>query len=74
MGFKVPCQVTQGLPGFIYRIELRSGKTVHPTLRHVVHHEISHFRKRFPDIPIYVDEDPDSWTVRRGKQTIEEKR
>lgn len=73
MGFQVPCRVTQGLPGFVYRIELRSGKTVHPTLRSVVLQEIEFFKRRFPNIPIYVDEDPDSWTVRRGKQTIEEK-
>ena len=73
MGFQVPCRVTQGLPGFVYRIELRSGKTIHPSLRRVIHEEISAFRGMFPDVPIYVDEDPDSWTVRRGKQTIEEK-
>lgn len=73
MGFQVPCRVTQGLPAFIYRLELRSGKTVHPSLRRVVHEEIKQFRTAFPDVALYVDEDPDSWTVRRGKQTITEK-
>lgn len=73
MGYMVPCRVTQGLPGFVYRIELRSNKTVHPTLRRVVHEEIQAFRATFPNIPIFVDMDEDSWTVRRGKQTITEK-
>lgn len=73
MGFKVPCRVTQSLPAFIYRMELRSGKTVHPTLRQVIHEEIAWFRTRFPRIALHVDTDPDSWTVRRGKQTIEER-
>ena len=73
MGYQVPCQVTQGLPGFVYRLELRSGKMIHPTLRQVVHAEIRQFQGFFPDIPLHVDMDPDSWSVRRGKQTIEEK-
>lgn len=73
MGYQVPCKVVQGLPGFVYRLELRSGKTVHPTLRQVVHEEIRQFRQLFPYVTLHVDEDPDSWTVRRGKQTIEEK-
>jgi thymidylate synthase ThyX len=73
MGFQVPCHVVQNLPGFIYRVELRSGKTVHPSLRRLVHEEIRAFERRFPDVPLYVDMDPDSWTVRRGKQTIIER-
>lgn len=73
MGFQVQCRVTQGLPAFVYRMELRSSKTVHPSLRRVVIQEIAAFRKMFPDVTLYVDEDPDSWTVRRGKQTIVEK-
>jgi len=73
MGFNVPCFVVQNLPAFIYRVELRSGKTVHPSLRKVVHEEIRRFQEEFPNVPLHVDMDPDSWTVRRGKQTIEEK-
>lgn len=73
MGFNVPCKVTQNLPAFMYRIELRSSKSVHPSLRRIVHGEIKQFRILFPDIPLYVDEDQDSWSVRRGSQTIEEK-
>lgn len=73
MGYQAPCRVTQSLPAFVYRLELRSGKTVHPTLRQVIHEEILQFKQFFPSVTLHVDMDPDSWTVRRGKQTIEEK-
>jgi len=70
MGYLVPCRVTQPLPAFVYRLELRSSKTVHPTLRQVVLEEVKQFRELFPSIVLHVDEDPDDWTIRRGKQTI----
>lgn len=73
MGFQVPCIVTQTLPAFIYRLELRSSKTVHPSLRRVIQAEISQFEAFMPEAKLYVDRDPDSWTVRRGNQTIKEK-
>lgn len=73
MGFQVPCHVVQNLPGFIYRVELRSGKTVHPSLRRVVLDEIREFKAKFPDVALHADTSPDSWTVRRGKQTIIER-
>jgi hypothetical protein len=73
MGYRVPCRVTQSLPAFVYRLELRSGKTIHPTLRKIVHEEIGWLRTRLPNIALHVDMDPDSWTVRRGTQTITEK-
>lgn len=74
MGYKVFCRVTQSLPAFVYRLELRSSKTIHPTLRQVVLEEIREFRSYFPQITLHVDENPDSWTVRRGAQTIEERK
>ena len=73
MGYQVPCHVTQGLPAFIYRLELRSNKAVHPSLRRVVHEEIRQFRGHFPNIALHVDTDPSFWTLRRGEQTIEER-
>ena len=45
----------------------------HPTLRHVILKEIEAFRAQFPHVPLHVDTDPDTWTVRRGGQTIEER-
>lgn len=73
MGFQVPCQVVQNLPAFIYRVELRSSKTVHPSLRRVVLREIDEFQSRFPNVALHVDKGEDSWTVRRGTQTILER-
>lgn len=70
LGFRVPCEVSYGLPAAVYVLELRSGKTVHPTLRMRIHEMIAQFRERFSEIPLHVDMDPDDWTVRRGEQTI----
>jgi thymidylate synthase ThyX len=73
LGFRVPCYVTYGLPAAVYVMELRSSKTVHPTLRRVTHEMIRDFRHYFPDLRLHVDVDPDDWDVRRGSQTILEK-
>lgn len=70
MGYKVAVNMTFGLPGLVYFLELRSGKTVHPTLRMKVHEIIKLFTARFPQIKLHADMDPDDWDVRRGKQTI----
>jgi hypothetical protein len=72
LGFKVPCQVTMALPALLYFLELRSGKTVHPTLRKQVHSMIKIFQKDHPNdqVALHVDMDPDDWDIRRGDQTI----
>ena len=73
MGFRVQVDLTYALPAAVYVMELRSGKTVHPTLRAFIHSMIAEFRKTHPSVTLHVDMDPDSWTVRRGTQTIAEK-
>lgn len=70
LGFVVVADVTQSLPAFIYRLELRTQKTVHPTLRQVTQCEAAWFRQVYPGIALHVDMDPDDWDIRRGKQTI----
>jgi thymidylate synthase ThyX len=70
LGFRVPCQVTYALPALVYVMELRSGKTVHPTLRRQIHSMVRIFRENHPDVALHVDMDPDDWDVRRGDQTI----
>ena len=72
IGYRVPYQMTFGLPAAVYMQEIRSGKMVHPTLRRAVHRMIADFRTAFPTIPLHVDMDPDDWDVRRGTQTITE--
>lgn len=70
LGYRVPCNLTYSLPALLYVMELRSGKTVHPTLRKQVHSMVRAFRRDYPDIALHVDMDPDDWDVRRGEQTI----
>ena len=73
MGFRVPCRVSYGLPAALYTIELRSGKTVHPTLR-IVAQDMAHaLQTHFPGLVVHVDFDVDDWDVRRGKQDITQK-
>lgn len=70
MGFRVPCRVSYGLPAALYTIELRSGKTVHPTLRIVAQAMAKALQVKLPNLPIHADFDSDDWDVRRGKQDI----
>lgn len=74
LGFRVGCEIAYAMPAAVYLMEMRSSRTVHPTLRRVVlENMIPAYRKLFPDLPLHVDESPDYWTVHRGRQTIEEK-
>ena len=70
LGYRVQTDVTYGLPAAIYVMEIRSGKSVHPTLRKKVHGMIKTFQDRLPHIKLHVDLDPSDWDVRRGTQTI----
>jgi thymidylate synthase ThyX len=74
LGFRVPCSVTYALPALLYVLELRSGKTVHPSLRKVIHGMVQRFTHEHPEVALHVDMDPDDWSVRRGEQTITEKK
>jgi thymidylate synthase ThyX len=74
LGFRVPCSVTYALPALLYVLELRTGKTVHPSLRKVIHAMIKKFQREYSDVALHVDMDPDDWDVRRGDQTITEKK
>lgn len=73
LGFRVPCSVTYALPASVYVIELRSGKMVHPTLRKVAHSMADDLVRFLPEVPMHVDRTMDSWSVRRGLQTITKK-
>lgn len=74
MGFNVTCKVSYGLPAALYVIELRSGKMVHPTLRKVAHKMADKLAKMFPEVKMNVDRSLDDWDIRRGMQTIHEKK
>lgn len=68
MGILVPVFLNYDVNQFTYVTELRSGKTVHSTLRHIAH-KMSATLTDF-DIVHYADLDPDDWTLRRGTQDI----
>lgn len=70
LGYRVRTDVTYGLPASIYVMELRSGKSIHPTLRKKIHKMIEAFKLRLPNIQLHVDLDPSDWDIRRGTQTI----
>lgn len=70
MGFNVPCKVSYALPATVYVVELRSGKTVHPTMRRVAHGMAACLQERFPALTLHADLDPDDWDIRRGLQDI----
>jgi len=73
MGFRVPLRYAFDLPGLVYLVELRSGKTVHPTLRLVAWRMADELSRRFPDVALHVDRDRDDWDIRRGGQDITER-
>ena len=73
LGYRVPCEATYGLPAALYVMELRSSRTVHPTLRHRIKGMVEMFRERYPQIALYPDTTEDDWDVRRGSQTIIER-
>jgi len=74
MGFNTVCRVTYPINAAVYTIELRSGKTVHPTLRKVAHKMHHHMVSAFPKLHLHSDLDPSDRDVRRGKQDIMEKK
>lgn len=70
MGFNVYTEVEQSIGAWLYRVELRSSPTVHPTLRQVILEEIEQMRRLVPELAIHANMSPDPWDVRRGTQTI----
>ncbi len=70
MGYDVICDLTAGLPSVIYIAELRSGQTVHPTLRSVAQDMAKAMKSLLPDMALHCDMGPDEWSVARGKHDI----
>jgi thymidylate synthase ThyX len=70
LGFNVACRVSYGLPAAIYVAELRSGKTVHASLRKVAHQMTKALAEIYPKIKLHSDLDLDDWDIRRGDQDI----
>jgi thymidylate synthase ThyX len=71
IGEKVRCDLSYGLPALLYVLELRSQKTVHPTLRKRILETAEHVRNALPPyVTMHIEKDPDDWNLRRGQQDI----
>lgn len=68
MGFLVPVTLEYSPDQAIYVAELRSGQSVHPTLR-VQAQRMAEILKGY-GLPVYYDARDDVWSTRRGNQDI----
>lgn len=74
MGCTLPTVFRYDLPQAVYVSELRTGETVHPTVRIAAKCLAKAVQKTFPDMPLYVNMSSDKGpSVKRGTQTITEK-
>lgn len=75
MGYRTACRLTGDLSALFWIIELRSGISVHPTLRAVAQEmgRIVRERLKAHGAKIYIDETPDRFNIKRGHQDIVEK-
>jgi hypothetical protein len=73
MGYKCVVEYECDLNQMLYLFELRSGKTVHQTLRKFMHDWINKFNNDLTipfNIKIHPDMDEDNFSLRRGEQTF----
>lgn len=73
MGFACPIQITCSLPSAVYIAELRSGTTVHPTVRKVAQQIGEAVKSVIPGIAMHHDMSEGVWDVKRGTQDITKK-
>ncbi len=71
MGMGLVCHLTYSVPQATYVAELRSQKTVHASLRPIAQHMAQQLQQDSPAMTLYADHDTDSWSAKRGEQTIE---
>jgi thymidylate synthase ThyX len=74
MGTDCAVALSYSLPQMVYVGELRAGKTVHPSLRPAAQEMLNIVKRHHPEMALYGDMDADSWTAKRGDQTISEKK
>lgn len=70
LGLLVPCRVVYDLRQMAYVAELRSGKTVHATLRTVAHRLHDAIKAEFPFVTLHCDLDASDLDAKRGTQDI----
>ena len=74
MGHRVAVLASWRLPAAVYIADLRSGQTVHPTVRVAAQKMGRYLQETLPDLKLYCDYRPDIWSTKRGEQTIIEKK
>lgn len=70
IGFNIFSRVSYPLPAAVYVMELRSNKTVHPSLRKLAQEMAKAVQEKLPNLKMHIDHDPDDWDVRRGLADI----
>ncbi len=70
MGYRVMCDISCPLPAAVYIAELRSGQTVHPTLRPIAQEVGDWLENNVPNLTMHYDRNPDVWSIKRGSQDI----
>ncbi|MDR3450314.1 MAG: FAD-dependent thymidylate synthase [Alphaproteobacteria bacterium] len=73
MGVQVLVHASYSVPETVYIGELRSAKTVHPSLRPIAQKMLEIVEHDLPGMAVYGDRDADSWSAKRGEQTIASK-
>ena len=70
----VPVVMQCSLNSAVYIAELRSGQTVHPTLRKVAQQMAAWLEMAIPGMSgnVHADMSPDQWSLKRGTQDITE--
>jgi thymidylate synthase ThyX len=72
LGAVVPVVARFPLPSAFYVAELRTGQSVHPTLRVFAQKLAGAICGALPQAALHADMSPDEWSLRRGKQDIVE--
>jgi len=72
-GYRVVCDCTWGLPSAVYVAEMRSGQTVHPTLRRIAQALGSALEAAVPGMALHIDHSPEAFSLKRGGQGIVER-
>lgn len=75
MGFNTPNRVTGDLHALTYLVELRGTRFVHPTLCTIAQEMGNVLKQKFQayGYNMYLDDNPDAFDVKRGKQDIVKK-
>lgn len=72
MSYICPIKVACNLPSAVYIAELRSGTTVHPTVRKIAHQIGDTLERLIPGIALHLDRSEGVWDIKRGAQDIVE--